>query len=516
MRAANRVVFNTGITYARAIVTSIISLYSVRLILNALGAEDFGLYNVIGGMVAMLAFLNAAMTTSTQRYISFYLGSGSIEKVKKIFANSIIVHFLIGIILVIGIELLGLYLINNQLKISPDKITVAKYILHFVVASTFITIISVPYDAVVNAHENMVFLAVVNIINTLFRLSIALSIYLFSTDKLFYYGLLTMISAILIRIIKREYSKRKYIECHVNIIDSYDKNEINELTSFAGWSLFGSLCSLARIQGVSVILNLFYSTVVNAAYGIAIQINGQLMFFSQTMMSAMRPQIMKSEGANNRERMIRLALTANKFSFYLFTFFGLPLFFEMPFILKLWLKNVPEYSVEFCRAIILLTMMNQINMGLMTAVQAIGKIKVYQVIAGGIQLLTLPIGFIFLKNDFPPYSIIIVSFILESISTVFRVFYFQYLTGYSAKEYFKFVILSSFISLMPAVIVVYYAQKIFSNNWLNLLTVCVLSTLTYILSIYLIGLSNVDKKMLGQLIKSFKGKFKQKLIRKND
>jgi O-antigen/teichoic acid export membrane protein len=506
MKASNKVVFNTGITYARAVFTSVISLYSIRLILNALGAEDFGLYNVIGGMVAMLAFLNAAMTTATQRFISFNLGKGEIEKVKMVFANSVILHFFIGLVLVIGIELVGVYLINNQLKIPPEKITVAIYILHFVVASTFVTVISVPFDAVINANENFLFLAVVNIINSLFKLAIAFSIFLFSDDRLFYYGLLTMVSAIVIRIIKRSYSKKKYKECNVNILKAYDYNEMKGIGAFAGWSLFGSLCSLARNQGVAVVLNLFYTTVVNAAYGIAHQVNSQIMFFSQTMMSAMRPQIMKSEGANDRERMIRLSLTANKFSFYLFTFFAIPLFFEMPFILKLWLKNVPEYTVEFCRSIILLTMMNQINMGLMTAVQAIGKVKVYQVVAGGIQLLTLPIGYIFLKLGYPPYSIILVSFILESISTVFRVFYFKYLTGYSAYKYFKNVLLNSFLSMIPVILVVYYVQNQFSNNWLNLILVCVCAMLTYVISIYFIGLGKNDKYMIKQLIKTLSNK----------
>ena len=506
MKASNKVVFNTVITYSRVILTSFITLYSIKLILSALGAEDFGLYNVVGGMVAMLAFLNAAMTTATQRFISINLGKGEIEKVKIVFANSIIIHFFIGLILVIGIDFVGVYLINNHLKIPPDKITVAIYILHFVVASTFVTVISVPFDAVINANENFLFLAIVHIINSLLNLAIAFSIFLFSDDKLFYYGLLTMVSAIFIAIIKRTYSKKKYKECNVNILKAYDYNEMRDIGAFAGWSLFGSLCYLARNQGVAVVLNLFYTTVVNAAYGIAHQVNSQIMFFSQTMMSVMKPQIMKSEGANDRERMIRLSLTANKFSFYLFTFFAIPLFFEIPFILKLWLNNVPEYTIEFCRSIILLTMMNQINMGLMTAIQAIGQIKVYQIVAGGIQLLTLPIGFIFLKLGYPPYSIILVSFILESISTLFRIFYFEYLTGYSAYKYFKNVLLNSFFCLVPVILVVYCVQNQFSSNWLNLILVFGCSMLTYILSIYFIGIGDNEKDMFNQLVKTLKNK----------
>ncbi|MDR7127769.1 O-antigen/teichoic acid export membrane protein [Algoriphagus sp. 4150] len=506
MKAANRVLFNTGITYARAIVTSLIALYSTRLILSALGAEDYGLYNVIGGMIAMLAFLNAAMTTSTQRFLSFNMGRENIEKIRKVFANSLLVHFFLGILIVAFIELVGFYLIRNELQISQDKISIAIYILHFVVASTFVTIISVPYDAVIIANENMGFLALVNIIDSLFKVAIALSLSLISDDRLFYFGLLTMVSAIIIRIIKGVYTKRKYDEANVNLFNYYDLNQIKDLTSFAGWSLFGAMCSVARNQGVAVLLNLFYSTIINAAYGIANQINSQLMFFSQTLMSAMRPQIIKSEGANNREKMIRLAITANQFSFFLFTLFALPVFSEMPLILDLWLDEVPDYTVEFCRSIILLTMMNQINMGLMTAVQAIGKIKVYQLVAGGIQLFTLPIGFIFLKEGFPPYSVILISFVLESVSTVFRIFYFQHLTSYPVIKYFKEVILSSFISMIPPVALVYFLSKHLNNDFLGFIIIGLVSSITYCLSIYYFSLSVGDKNMLKQLSVNVKNK----------
>jgi len=508
--AINRVIINTGVTYAKALIKALIALYSTRVVLNALGASDYGMYNVIGGMIALLAFLNAAMTISTQRYISFNLGRGNIINIKKIFANSVVIHYVVGFILVIGIEIIGTYLIHHKLKIDPERVQVAGYILHFVVISTFITVISVPYDAVINAHENMTFLAIVGVIESVLQLMVALSLVFLSGDKLFYYGLFSMATVIIVRIIKQIYSRRKYEECSVSLKEEFDKEQIKELSSFAGWQLFGTLCALGRNQGVAVVLNIFYGTIVNAAYGISNQINSQLMFFSQTMMSAVRPQIMKSEGANERKRMIRLALTANKFSFYLFTFFALPFFFTMPFVLKLWLKHVPHFSVEFCRAIILLTMMNQINMGLMTAVQAIGKIKVYQMVAGGIQLLTLPIGIVFLKLGFPPQSIILVSFVLETISTVFRMFYFNHLTGYPVIDYFKNVILSSFLSLLPTAILVYFINGQFSNSWINLIVVFSASGLSYLIAIYFIGLDDNDKLMFERLYQSFRNKLSRK------
>ncbi len=219
------------------------------------------------------------------------------------------------------------------------------------------------------------------------------------------------------------------------------------------------------------------------------------MFFSQTMMTAIRPQIMKSEGANDRSRMIRLALSANKFSFFLFTFFAIPLYFQMPFVLKIWLKELPEYSVEFCQAILLLTAANQINMGLMTAVQAIGKIKLYQTVAGGIQLLTLPIGFVFLKMGYAPYSIVLVSVGLECVSTVFRMFYFDHLTGYPVLKYVKNVILLCIVTMIPSVLLVVLLSRTMNMGWLSFISVSIVSAISYSVLIYTIGLDKTEKNI---------------------
>lgn len=507
MKGANKVVFNTAITYARAVITSLISLYSTRLILSSLGAEDFGLFNVVGGVVGVLTFLNAAMTTSTQRYLSFNLGKGDISFVEKIFANSVILHFIIGVIIIMIVEIGGMYFIQNKLQIVSDRLDTATNLLHFAVATTFITVISVPYDAVINAHENMLFLAVVNIIEAFLKLFVALSLLIIPGDKLFYFGVLTMVSAIIIRIIKGVYSRKNYNECRVAIWKHYDFTQMKDMTSFAGWQMFGSLSAIARNQGAAVILNLFYSTVVNAAYGVANQLNGQLMFFSQTMMSAVRPQIMKSEGANNRNRMIALSLSANRLAFFLFTFFSIPLFFQMEIVLSFWLGDTPKYTVEFCRAILLLTMATQINMGLMTAVQAIGKVKTYQVVAGGIQLFTLPVGFILLKIGYPPYSIIIASVILECISTIFKVFYFRFLTGYSVYSYFINVFLKSTLTMMPTLLIVYIMTVHMQNSWKSFLLIFFASCIIYSGCIWVYGLDSKEKNIVKGILVKVKNKF---------
>jgi len=238
VKNSQKIVFNTGITYGKAVFTSIISLYATRLVLQALGAEDFGLYNVVGGMIALLTFLNAAMTTATQRYLSFNLGKSDLDSVKRVFANSIVLHINIGHIVVILVEGFALYFIQNKLNVDPSRLETAKYILHFTVISTFITIISVPYDAVINAHENMSFLAVIGIFESILKLVVSVCLLYLSGDKLFIYGLLTMVSALIVRLIKRYYTLKSYEECKISLKEWYDPTEIRELTSFASWNVF--------------------------------------------------------------------------------------------------------------------------------------------------------------------------------------------------------------------------------------------------------------------------------------
>ena len=504
--SASKVVFNTAITYSRAILTSLISLYATRVVLKELGAEDYGLFNVVGGLAATLSFLNAAMTTSTQRYLSHSLGLKNSSRVKKIFANSVIVHFFLGLIFIVFVELVGNYFINNQLKIDVNRIQEAKYIFHFVVFSTYITIISVPYEALIVSKENFTLLAVVSIIQSLLKLLTAMSLLFLKGDLLIYYGFFTMLSAIIVRIIKRILTRKIYNESHVNYKAEYDITQIKELLSFASWNLFGTLCGILRSQGIGILINLFYTTFVNAAYAIANQLNSQLMFFSSSLISSMRPQIVKSEGANDRERTIRLALIANKFAFYLFSFFAVPVFFKMPFFLEIWLDQVPRYTIIFCRLVIILTVLLQLNLGLMAAVQAIGKIKYYQIIAGSIQLLVLPIGFIFLYFDFEPYYILIGAICLELMATIFRIFYFNYLTGFSKLKYIKNVIILPWLTLAPLLIILTVTKDFYSNDLLGFVLFVFSSASIYVILIHLIGITSLERDIINSIFKKIQKK----------
>lgn len=507
MQAANRVIFNTGILYAKMLVTMGISLYSTRLVLNALGASDFGIFNLIAGIIAMLSFLNAAMTVSTQRYLSFHQGTGNFEMQKRVFTNSWILHIVIGIFVVVSLLILSPFLFGGFLNIPEERISTAKVIYYFMSISVFFTIISVPFTASLNARENMLWIVVVNIIESFIKLGIALLLFKFiESERLTVYGALMAILSFITFLLYASYCLKNYDECSVKKYRT-DKSLIKELGSFAGWNLFGALCTFTRSQGIAVILNIFLGTIINAAYGIANQVAAQLSFFSNTMLRAINPQIMKSEGMNDRKRMLVLSMIASKFGFFLLAFIAIPVIFEMPTVLKLWLKQVPEYTVTFCSLCLISIMANQLTVGLQSAIQATGRIKAYQSVVGGIQLLNLPIAYLFLKSGFPPYSVLVSIVFIEILACILRLLFLKIKAGLSILEYFKRVILKEIIPLLSIIITCWLITRYVSSDYRFLLTGMVSITI-FCLSIYFTGLCKDEKMFINQMIKKIFEKIK--------
>ncbi|MDR0941991.1 MAG: hypothetical protein LBM68_07185 [Bacteroidales bacterium] len=498
-QASTRVVFNTGILYGKMLLTMGITLYSTRLVLNALGASDYGIFNLIAGVIAMLSFLNAAMTVSTQRYLSFHQGTGDFAMQKKIFTNSWVLHIGIGVVVVALLFAMMPFLFGGFLNIPADRISTAKVLYAFMSVSVFFTIISVPFTASLNAHENMLWIAVVNIIESIIKLAIALSLAWFlQPNRLVAYGAFMAGMTIISFTLYSMFCLRKYSECSVKHI-RIDKPLIKELTGFAGWNLFGALCGVGRTQGIAVVLNIFFGTVVNAAYGIANQISAQVQTLSYTMLRALNPQIMKSEGMNDRKRMLRLAMIASKFGFFLVAIVAIPIIFEMPAILKLWLKNVPEYTVMFCSFTFVAVMIMQLTIGLMPAAQSTGKIKGYQTIVGGILLLNLPIAFILLKIGLPVISVVISLVTIEFIATIVRLFYLRHLAGLSIRDFFKKVFLRETIPVLAMVATCWLITNMFYFNYRFLLTGFI-SVLVFLCAIYFTGLCQDEKLLVNELI----------------
>lgn len=494
---------NTGFLYVRKIITIFIALYSTRLILDALGVTDFGIFNLIAGVIAMLGFLKSAMAVSTQRFMSYYLGSGQTVNQKTVFQTSVQLHIILGILLVVLLEAAGLFLFDGFLNIPADRIHTAKIIFHFMVVSTFFTINAVPYDAAINAHEDLFFEAVVGVIEALLKLGIAFLIIYADSDRLILYGLMIAILTILIRIMTGAYCRVKYEECRNVISFDINKSLFKEMYSFAGWNMFGAMAGIGRNQGIAVVLNLFFGATMNAAYGVAHQVSAQIQSFSILMLKALNPQIMKSEGDNDREKMLRLASISSKFSFYLMSFFAFPLLFEMETILNLWLNVVPDYSIIFCQLIISAVLMSQLTIGLQSALQATGNIKMYQVVVGLLLLLNLPISYLLLSLGYPPY-IVFVSFIaIDIIAGIGRIYFAKKLSGLNVVNYLNDVIVRNVIPVIVTLSVTYIFIQHVSMSYRFILTGS-LSTMTLLITIYFFGLTKYESEIIHSLFRKIK------------
>jgi O-antigen/teichoic acid export membrane protein len=511
--ASHRVVMNTGILYAKMGITMFISLYTTRLILKALGASDFGIFNIVGGAIAMLGFLNAAMASATQRFMSYSEGAGDKEKQKSIFNISIVLHF--GIALLLGIVLLiaGYFFFNGILNIPAERMHAARMVYYFMIVSTMLTVMTVPYDAVLNAHENMLYYAIVGIIESVLKLAVALIVVYTLSDKLIIYGLLMACISLFVMIIMRVYCHRKYEECVFAPKKYYDKGLMKEMTGFAGWNFLSSTSGVIANYGQGIVLNMFFGTIVNAAQGISSQINGQLSVFSRTLLKALTPIIVKSEGAGNRSNMLNASMLGSKISFFLLMFFCIPVLIEMPLIFKWWLKDIPEYTVLFCRLLLVRTLLEQLFVTLVTSIFAEGNIKKYQIYASILLLILLPVTCFLFAWSFPAYSIHIVFIVYTLISSALIVYFVNKNCGLSVKLLLKKVILPAFGSFIFVFIFSAIPLLFLNDGLLRFMMVVGVSVLSFIIIVWYMGFSVEERKSIGQPILSMVNQLKLRTVR---
>ncbi len=520
MNAIHRVATNTGILYLRMAITVFISLYATRLVLTALGIENFGLYNLVGGVIAMLGFLNGAMAAATQRFMSIAQGAGDIAKVKRIFNMSTVLHAGIAILVVIVFEIAGYFFFNGMLNIAENRIAVAKLVYQFMVISTLFTIISVPYEAVITSHENMLFYAILGVGEALLKLAIALYISYgtlnlptslnisaqhlqlnYSTvDSLTIYGLLMAVLSIVMLMIRRHYCHKKYAECEFDLKKHYDKKLLKEITSFAGWSFLGTASSMVANYGQAIVINVFFGTAVNAAQAIAGQICGQLSVFASTLMKALNPVIDKSEGAGDRNLMLKATMMGSKVSFFLIMLLYIPFLIEMPFILKLWLKNVPELTVIFCQLSLVRSLIEQVFIPLNTAISAVGNIKRYQISGSLLSFLPLAITYTLFKFGYPAYAIYIVFIIYAILLAMLTLYFAKKHCHLSLADFFCNVIArcaSTFTLVFLMALIPYFTSE---PSAMRLINVAIISLVSYLIIVFFIGFSGDERVKIKQLV----------------
>lgn len=454
---ASRILKNSGWLYAKMGITMFISLYTTRLILNGLGASDYGIFNLVGSAIAMLGFLNAALAATTQRFISYTEGEGDLEKKKVIFNVSIVLHFIIALIMGVALVIIGYFFFHGFLNIPVERIQAAKYVYGSLIISTIFSVMTVPYDAVMNSHENMKYYAIVGIFESILKLFVAIFCIYTNYDKLIVYGVLMAIIPLVTLSIMRTYCHTNYKECQISLRNNYQSGVAKEILGFAGWTFTTTVTSMITLYGMGVIINHFFSVVVNAAYGIAMQLNGMLMAFSLNAQKAFNPILTKSEGAKNRDRVIYIALFGCRISYFIFCFFSLPIMLMMPVVLQLWLKEVPEWAVIFCQLQLTRTLLEQLVVSLLPAINAEGNIKKYsqmRSITYVLPLILVPLAFWW---GLPPYWLFIMMIISWSIfGGIGTVYYACNNINMSCYSYFKIVLLpcllTTFASIIPFVI----------------------------------------------------------------
>jgi O-antigen/teichoic acid export membrane protein len=506
MEKKNKIVKNSFFLYIKLIVNFGISFYSLRIVLDALGTEDFGLFSLISGVIALFSFLNGSMTVTTQRYLSFNLGKGILEINKKVFQNSIILHLILGILIVLLLESLGFFMFNNFLKIEESRIETAKVIYQFMIVSAFFTINSVPYDSAINANEDMHFDSIIGILESILKLVIAFTLtYTKTYDKLIVYGLLMALLTIVVRIVKSIWCYQKYDECELKL-KKVDIGLLKEMISFAGWNLFGAMSYLARNQGIAFILNFFYGTKMNASYGVTNQLNSSLMSFSSIIAKAFNPQISKSEGSGDRTRMIYLSILSSKITSLLLILLLIPIILELNFILNLWLVNVPEYTYIFCVLVLINSLINQMSIGLKNAIQATGNIRNYTVVVALTIMLIIPISYFLLKIGYPPYSIFIVTFMIEILSLGLRLYFVKKVIDFSILFFLKEVVVKVLSISVVSFLILLLLKNLFQESLLRLITLSIANVIICSILIWFFALLKSEKLMISSMFLKFKNK----------
>lgn len=494
-----RIAKNTAMLYIRMLFILGVSLYTSRIVLNTLGVEDYGIFNVVGGVISMFSFLSGAMSRSVQRFISFELGKGNYDQLKKVFAMSMNALGIIALIILVLSETVGLWFLNNKLIIPSDRMVAANWVYQFSIFSFLVLILSVPYNALIIAHEKMNVYAYVSIVEVILKLLIVFMLQWFGYDKLKLYAVLIFTVSLLVRIIYGLYSKRNFEESKYFFY--WDKKLFKTLLSFTGWNLWGNAAVVMYSQGINILLNIFFGPAINASRGIAYQINSAVSGFVGNFLTAMNPQIVKSYAEGDIKYMHNLLRQGAKYSFFLLYFLSLPILLETEIVLKIWLKTVPDYTVIFSRLVLINLLIASLSEPLVTAAQASGKIKIYQITVGGLLLLILPVSYVFLKNGFPPQSTLYITIFFTILVLFARLSIVRNLISLSIRRFLIDVIFPVSVITVLALIIPLSIFNFMHPGIIRFLIIVFTSGICVLISVYFFGIGLSEKKILKSKIR---------------
>ena len=501
-----RIAKNTLLLYVRMLLLMAVSLYTSRIVLATLGIEDYGLYNVVGGIVTMFTFINMAMGNSTHRYITYALGKGDKEGLKEVVSAATVIHWGIAILILILAETIGLWFLHNKMVIPEGRMVASEWVFQFSVIACMVSIISVPYNAMIIAHEKMGAFAFISILDAVLKLLIVYLIQITGFDKLIIYAALILCVNILDRVIYQVYCIRHFEEAR-KIKFTTKFPQFKDMTSFAGWSMIGNLIYLGYTQGINILLNMFFGPAVNAARGVAFQVQSAMKGFVTSFQTALNPQIIKSYAQNDYARQIQLVFSSSKFSYYLTLCMVLPVFIEAEGILSLWLKEVPAYSVVFLRLILLISLNSPLENPIGTSNDATGDIKSYQIIVGCFNAFIVILAYVALKLGFEPYSVFVVQLIISTLVLFVKVFLVKKKIHLSFRDYVSNVLMRILIvtvvaSIIPTII--HYVEP--SESIFRLLLNCAVGVISAATCSFFIGMNKRERGFIIERVRSIFGK----------
>ena len=495
-----RIAKNTLLLYFRMLLTMVVSLYTSRVVLRALGVEDYGIYNVVGGVVAMFSMLSGSLSAAISRFITFELGTGDKEKLKRVFSSSVTIQMGLSAIILVLAETVGLWFLNNKMVIPESRMYAANWVFQLSLLTFVINLISIPYNAAIIAHERMSAFAYISIFEAISKLVVAYCIVISPIDRLILYAIMLTTIAIIIRLIYGSYCKRKFEECTYHFI--YDHDLLKQMFGFAGWNFIGSSSALLRDQGGNIVINLFCGPAVNAARGIAVQVNTAIHSFVTNFMTALNPQITKSYAAGEQKYLMTLLFQGARLSFYILLLLSLPVIINTHYILKLWLGQVPEHTVLFVQLVLIFGMCESISSPLITAMLATGKIRNYQLVVGGCQMLNLPVSYILLRLGAIPETVLIVAIAISQLCLATRLYMLRGLIGLKAQDFIKKVYLNVIIVTVLSSILPFVLSNLIDENFISFVLLCIVSIVSTLFIEFYVGCTPKERQFVISKVKT--------------
>lgn len=494
-----RIAKNTFFLYVRMAILLIVGLYTSRVTLTALGISDYGIFNVVGGVVTMFTFINNAMVNSTQRYITYELGTNNKNMLSEIFSTSIIIHIVISIIIIILSETVGLWFLQNKMIIPNDREDAAFWIFQFSIISCVITILSTPYNALIIAHEKMDAFAFISLLDAFLKLAIVIFLLNYEGDRLVIYSALCLIIVLMDLLIYKIYCNKYFRESCFKIV--FNKSLLKEMSSFASWNLLGNFSYICYTQGLNLLLNVFFNPIINAARGISVQIQTVVSNFSYNIENAIKPQITKSYAHDDSNRMYQLITISARSSFFVLWLISLPLMLELDAVLAIWLVEIPDHTANFVRLTLTILLVDSLTGPLLTAVQATGELKKYQMIVSVFCLSILPLSYLALRIVNVPEIIYIINLLVFVLIQIAKLSVVSNQINIKKWSYIKDVIFRCIavvlISIIAPLIIWCYATP----SIIRLLLISIISVLSILISVYSIGLSLNERRYINTKMK---------------